>query len=216
MISGSVELTPKNPDGTPDLANHFRAELPNFRTGWIDHPDPSIDLTIFPCVQMLENLATDGHNVYWIGLDPNLIPTDKEFEDLTPVEEVLIVGYPIGRWDQKNNSPIFRRGITATAPYLDFSGKQEFLIDAAISPGSSGSPVLSFNQGSWQARGGGTSIGTRIRLLGVNYAVMSYKTTEEIVVEQTPTEMRPVPVLPIPGNLGVASGRRRYLTLSHY
>jgi Trypsin-like peptidase domain len=203
MVSGSVELTTKKPDGTPDLANHFRTELPNFRTRWIDHPDSSVDVTILPCVSMLENLAKDGYNVYWVGLDPNLIPTDKEFEDLTPVEEVLVVGYPIGRWDPKNNSPIFRKGITATAPYLDFSGKQEFLIDAAIFPGSSGSPVLLFNQGTWAGRGGGPSIGTRIRLLGVNYAVLTYKSTGEIVVEQTPTEMRAVPVLPIPGNLGV-------------
>jgi hypothetical protein len=203
MVSGFVELTTKRPDGNPDLQNHFRAELPNFSVGWIDHPDPAIDLTVFPCGPMLESLGTSGHNIYWISLDPQLIPTDKELEDLTPVEEVLIVGYPIGRWDQKNNSPIFRRGITATAPYLDFSGKQEFLIDAAIFPGSSGSPVLLFNQGAWELRSGGTTIGTRIRLLGINYAVMIYRSTGEMVVEQTPTEMRVVPQVPIPGNLGI-------------
>jgi hypothetical protein len=203
MVSGSVELTPTKPDGTPDLEKHFRAEMPNFVTGWIDHPNPSVDLTIYPCSKMLEDFASVGRKVYWIGLDPTLIPTDSELADLTPVEEVLIVGYPIGTWDQKNNSPLFRRGITATAPYLDFSGHPEFLIDAAIFPGSSGSPVLLFNQGAWQVRGGLTTIGSRVRFLGINYAVITSKSTGEIVVEQTPTEVRAVPVLQIPGNLGV-------------
>jgi hypothetical protein len=121
------------------------------------------------------------------------------------------VGYPIGVWDTKNNSPVFRRGVTATAPYLDFSGRREFLIDAAIFPGSSGSPVMLFNQGVWVPRSGSTSIGGRIRLLGVNYAVINYNSSGEIKIEQTPTDMRAVPVLPIPSNLGVCIKSSRIL-----
>jgi len=52
-----------------------------------------------------------------------------------------MVGYPIGLWDEKNNYPIFRKGITATHPANDYNGKSEFMIDAACFPGSSGSPV---------------------------------------------------------------------------
>lgn len=52
-----------------------------------------------------------------------------------------MVGYPDGIWDEFNNQPIVRRGITATHPKNDFNGKGEFLIDAVCFPGSSGSPV---------------------------------------------------------------------------
>ena len=38
--------------------------------------------------------------------------------------------------------PILRRGTTATPIALNFEGRPEFLIDAAVYPGSSGSPVF--------------------------------------------------------------------------
>ena len=44
--------------------------------------------------------------------------------------------------DRVNALPILRRGSTATALALDFEGRAEFLIDAAVYPGSSGSPVF--------------------------------------------------------------------------
>jgi hypothetical protein len=71
--------------------------------------------------------------------------------------------------------------------------------------------VLLFNQGTWVARDGGTHLGGRIELLGVNYAVANYTATGEIKIEQTPTEMRPVPTLPIPSNLGVCVKASRIL-----
>lgn len=210
-ISGSFELTMTKADETPDLANHLPVQITDFEKGWIKHPDDAVDLAIFPCGHILESLANQGRKVFWTGFDQTLIPTEDAILTLTPVEELLIVGYPIGIWDTQNNVPVFRRGITATAPYLNFSGKQEFLIDAAIFPGSSGSPVLLFNQGTCVGRDGGTHIGGRIELLGVNYAVATYTATGEIKIEQTPTEMRPVPKLPIPSNLGVCVKASRIL-----
>jgi hypothetical protein len=210
--TGSFELTMAKPDGTPDLTNHFPIQITDFEKGWTGHPDPAVDLAIFPCASIFERLAKEGRKIFLTGLDQSIVPTEDAMQALTPVEDVLIVGYPIGIWDTANNSPIFRRGITATAPYLDFSGKKEFLIDAAIFPGSSGSPVLLFNQGPWVDRRGNTNVGgTRALLLGINYAVTTYSATGEIKIEQTPTEMRPVPVLVIPSNLGVCIKASRIL-----
>jgi hypothetical protein len=210
-VTGSFELTITKSDGSPDLANHFPVQISDFEKGWIGHPDSGVDLAIFPCGQLFQRFAKEGRKVFWTGFDQTFIPTETAMRDLTPVEDLLIVGYPIGIWDTQNNAPIFRRGITATAPYLNFSGKQEFLIDAAIFPGSSGSPVLLFNQGTWVSRDGTTHLGGRIELLGVNYAVANYTATGEIKIEQTPTEMRPVPKLPIPSNLGVCVKASRIL-----
>ena len=61
---------------------------------------------------------------------------------LSPIEDVVMVGYPEGIFDAYNNKPVFRKGITATDIHLDFNNKKEFLIDIAAFNGSSGSPVF--------------------------------------------------------------------------
>lgn len=210
-VSGSFQLTLAKEDGTPDLAKHIPVDIPNFQGSWLDHPDPNVDLTICPCASILQDLEKSGRKPFWVGLDQSLIPTDEQLLGLTPVENILVVGYPIGIWDNVNNTPVFRRGITATSPALDFQGKKEFLIDAAIFPGSSGSPVLLFDPGTWMNRQGNVSIGTRIMLLGINFAVATYTATGEIQVLPAPTQFRPVPVLGIPGNLGICIKASRIL-----
>lgn len=67
----------------------------------------------------------------------------------SPVQDILMVGYPIGIWDEKNNLPIFRKGITSSHVNKDFQGKPEVLIDAACFPGSSGSPVFITSKGNF-------------------------------------------------------------------
>jgi hypothetical protein len=118
-----------------------------------------------------------------------------------------MIGYPNGIWDDVNNVPIIRRGITATPLKIDHQGRREFMIDAACFPGSSGSPVLLVNVGSyWITQPGGDRAfvgGDRIILLGVLYAGPVQTVTGEIVVTPVPTDTRPVPVSKIPINLGL-------------
>jgi hypothetical protein len=145
-------------------------------------------------------------------LDQTLIPSENGFRDLTPLEDTLIVGYPNAISDTTNNIPVFRRGITATPAYLDFKGRKEFLIDASIFPGSSGSPVFLFNQGTWVKRSGETVAGGyRILLLGVVYAVALHTATGEIVLAPAPTQARPSVASQIPNNLGVCVRSSRIL-----
>ena len=122
--------------------------------------------------------------------------------DLSALEEIVMIGYPIGLWDSINNMPIFRRGITATHPNLDYMGQEVFLIDAACFPGSSGSPVLLYNRGSYPNRQGGIVIDSRINLLGILYAGAQLTVEGEIKVLPVPTQMKPVPITKIPIHLG--------------
>jgi hypothetical protein len=208
---GFLRLTRKKSDGSPDFGNIIPIEVGQFKDAWIPHPDPRVDLAILPCAPMLDQLAKQGTPAFYIATDPGVIPTDEAMRDLTPLEDVLIVGYPDGISDVVNNVPIFRRGITATPPYLDFEGRKEFLIDAAIFPGSSGSPVFLFNQGTWVLRSGATVAGGyRIQLLGVVYGVATHPTTGEIGIVPAPTQ-RAVAVTPVPNNIGACVKAARIL-----
>jgi hypothetical protein len=81
---------------------------------------------------------------------------------LLPNTNVCFVGYPEGRYDTKNNLPMLRRGVIASIPKVDFEGRKQFLIDAHVYPGSSGSPVFSV----------GNVFDGKVSFLGVLNAVM--------------------------------------------
>jgi hypothetical protein len=133
----------------------------------------------------------------------SLIPTEEELAALTAIEDVIMIGYPNGLWDEKNNMPIVRRGITATHPNLDYNGSKEFMINAACFPGSSGSPVLLFNFGSYSTKSTEIVIGARIKLLGILYAGPQHTATGEIEIVNVPTQQKAIAFSRIPNNLGL-------------
>jgi hypothetical protein len=91
----------------------------------------------------LERAARDlGVQLYYHAIDSQRIPDAATVRGFDALEDVLFVGYPSGVWDQVNLMPILRRGTTATPLELEFEGHKQFLIDAAVYPGSSGSPVF--------------------------------------------------------------------------
>lgn len=68
--------------------------------------------------------------------------TAEAAEELDSLEQVVVIGYPVGLYDSYNLTPIARTGHTATPIRVDYEGRPTFLIDAPIFPGSSGSPVF--------------------------------------------------------------------------
>lgn len=201
-LRGTFILTSANTDGTPNLGSHIPVTLKNFENRWIPHPNDSVDLTIMPIASILTEASQKGFKPFMINIDKSLIPSDVQLQELTAVEDILMVGYPIGIWDQKNNYPIFRKGITATHPANDYNGKQEFMIDAACFPGSSGSPVFLFNVGNYVVKSGGTVIGSRFYFLGILHAGPQYTNKGEVMVVDIPTKKEAISISNIPINLG--------------
>ena len=144
-----------------------------------------------------------GKNPFFVSLDSSLIPTQNDLAELNALEDVVMVGYPSGIWDSKNNMPILRRGVTATHPALDYEGRREFMIDAACFPGSSGSPVFLFNMGSYAPKAGGIVVGSRIKLLGVLYAGPQFTAKGTVKVVTVPTQEKMMAESKIPLNLGL-------------
>lgn len=201
-IKGKFILTIKKEDGSPDLNNHLPIEMDNFESRWILHPDKDIDLAVMPLGPLLNEAEKIKKYFFFIPLTENLLPSEALLKELTAVEEILMIGYPIGLFDKTHNYPIFRKGITATHPALNYNNKSEFMIDAACFPGSSGSPVFLFNLGNYASRDGGTIIGSRFSLLGILYAGPMYTANGEIVVVNIPTKNDTILQTPVPTNLG--------------
>lgn len=175
---------------------------------WIHHPDSSVDLCCLLLAEALRQLEKNNTKVFYIPLETNLIPTQKNLEELSAMEDVVMVGYPIGLSDTYNHKPIIRRGITSSHPKKDYQGKKETLLDMACYPGSSGSPVFILNQGTYTTPNGIT-VGNRIYLLGVLYGGHEFNAQGILHFANLPNV--PVPVTRIPINLGIMIKAERIL-----
>lgn len=170
---------------------------------FIEHPG-DVDLCAMP-FELLRPLALQqGKEIFYISLTEELIPGDDKLRELSVLEDVVMVGYPIGLSDLANNFPIIRKGITASHPYVDFNGKPWAVVDIASFPGSSGSPVLLLNQGAYGKATGGFVIGNRAFLLGILFGGPQLKADGTWEIKEIPTgKVRiPVVVTPIPVHLG--------------
>lgn len=197
-LGGTLIISAKKSSGEIE---HVHVNLGDFDKIWINHPDENIDLAamaISPLLQKLEERKLTAR-IKW--LSPADIPNVEELDSLGHVEDIIMVGYPNGHWDETNNYPLFRKGITATHPGKSFKGKSEFVIDIAAFPGSSGSPVFLFNEGSYSTPNGLT-LGTRVKILGILYAGPQFTADGRIVVETVPTQQVPLARTSIPMNLG--------------
>jgi V8-like Glu-specific endopeptidase len=200
---GKFYLTVNDEKGKPNLNKHLPIEFDNFENEWIKHPDTNIDLAIFPINPIIQQAKQQGVDFHYILLNKDVIANSELLESLPSMEDIIMIGYPSGLWDEKHNLPIIRKGITATHPKLSYNGKSEFMIDAACFPGSSGSPVFLANIGSYVNKSGTLCAGTRIALLGTLYAGPQHMATGEVRVVEVPTDMKPISISSIPNNLGL-------------
>lgn len=175
---------------------------------WLHHPDSSVDLRCLGLADLLRELKKNNTKIFYIPLETNLIPKHKNLDELSAMEDVVMIGYPIGLSDTYNHKPIIRRGITASHPKKDYQGKKETLLDMACYPGSSGSPVFILNKGAYITREGIT-MGSRVYLLGVLYGGHEFNAQGVLQFANLPNT--PVPVTRIPINLGIIIKAERIL-----
>lgn len=154
---------------------------------WVFHQDK--DLCFCYVLPLFEEVKKRfGKHVFYRSLAEKLIASKEQLLSLNAVEELIMIGYPIGLWDERNNLPIFRRGYTACHPGIDFNEDNVGLADMACFPGSSGSPVLILNEGGYLDKNKGIMLGgNRTLLLGYLYAGPVYSASGEIIVKSIPT-----------------------------
>lgn len=201
-------------NGEPVDTEHFAIFIDDFEKYWKLHPNRDVDLCAMPIAPFITEASKLGKELYYLPLDKSLIPNNDKLKNLSAVEEILMVGYPNGIWDSINNKPIYRKGITATHPCIDYNEKKEFMIDAACFPGSSGSPVFILNENGYSDKSGNTYLGAkRIFLMGTLYAGPQSTATGEIKIINVPTVQTPITLSSIPNNLGFVIKAERILEL---
>lgn len=136
----TIYMSIEGKDGSRKEDEIYEAPLELDEQSCIFHPD--YDVAVLPLDPVFRAMKDEGLKPYLKALSFDLIPTEDDIKDFSAIENVFMVGYPSGIWDETNNLPVTRRGITATPYSVNYRGKPEFLIDAACFPGSSGSPIM--------------------------------------------------------------------------
>jgi len=213
---GYLKMTLQNSEGGPDINNHATFEINNFEEAWIFHPDDNVDLCAMPIGPLVKKSKKQNRDFFYAPLDKSMLPSEKDWTEMFGMEEIIMIGYPNGIWDENHNWPIFRKGITASNPMYDWNGKKEFMIDAACFPGSSGSPVLLLNIGSYQSKKGYIFGKNRIKLLGVLYAGPQHTVEGNVEIIEVPIAQKPIAVSRIPNNLGLVIKSEKILDFENY
>ncbi|CAG0999000.1 hypothetical protein PHYC_02748 [Phycisphaerales bacterium] len=166
--------------------------------GWFAHPDPAVDVAVYRLPR--DRRFVDGSEA---RLDYSTISTTVfagSSEDIDLSSEIIFVGYPSGMIDVKTASPIFRAGSIATPLSLDWGGKREFLIDASVFPGSSGSPVFKVAD-----KGQVRFIGKEVKFLGLVTETMQFNAKGEFVSDKVPVSAKQAVSFKDYLNLGVVT-----------
>jgi hypothetical protein len=152
------------------------------------HPDSNVDLCVVTFGEAMNQAEKAGTPLFLHTLSAQIVPTPDQWADFDAIEDVLMVGCPRGIYDEANNHPIVRRGITATAMGKDYNNKPEFMVDMACFPGSSGSPVF-INQLGYTERKTGNYMMDRRRFffVGILYSGPLITNKGEIKLGGLPT-----------------------------
>lgn len=162
-------------DKTPMLGQIISAHIADLRRQaiYVEHPSPEVDLAC-----LVANAIEDPQSgIFALTIPYPMLATFDE-PDLIAGKDVWFIGYPANRYDTTNNLPLMRHGYIATIPTTHFQGREQFVIDAQVFPGSSGSPVF-------------TDINGKIRLIGVvTETMIDYQEVESIAVASVPAVQR--------------------------
>lgn len=197
----------------------FCFTLENYSSIWVPHPNEEVDLGALLFIPIRQHIEkTLKKKIFNIVFDENLIKNDDLLAQETDVaEDILMLGYPIGLWDEMNNFPIVRKGITAIHPTLDFQDKSIGVVDIACFPGSSGSPILSYLSGTYFDKKNNTfKIGNKVILLGLLFGGPNYTNEGRIEIKEIQAQQIPITKSQQWIHLGYYVKAKEILVLSDY
>ena len=155
---------------------------------YVPHPSADIDLCAIPLGDIMQQAAAKGSPLFLRFLGFDVVPKNDDWDFFDAIEEVTMVGCPNGISDEANNLPIVRRGITASSLAKRYNGKDEFMVDMACFPGSSGSPIFIYDRNGYLDRRANSYImgQQRLLLVGILYAGPLIANSGQIILGQPP------------------------------
>lgn len=208
---GRLTFTISSERKNPKYGDLFTYIIENFEDSFILHPDDNVDLCIMPMQPIIDQVRLMyDKTLFMVFLNETLIPSKQQIKNLSALEDVIMIGYPNGLWDQANNLPIIRRGMTAIHPKFNYNHKSDIVVDIAAFPGSSGSPIGIYNHGTY-VTGNDVNVGSRFFLLGILYAGPSQSILGEINTVTIPTSATSFVTSSVMINLGYAVKSRRLI-----
>ena len=136
------------------------------------HPDPTVDLCAILIGTGIIEFRKKGIDLAYYGFDDSILADEAFYRNERQLDPVVMVGFQDDFLDSANLQPIFRRGVYAMNPSLDYRGRKEFLLDIPNNGGSSGSPVFRFDDKMFSDRSSGCAnitIGSRLTLVGISF-----------------------------------------------
>lgn len=184
---------------------------------WRRHAGGGVDIAAMPFTPVLDELAARGDEplLRAINLDwPTLPDNWREFD---AIEEIVTLGYPYTTQDSTYLLPVARTGITASPAAHDWSREPVFLVNAAVLPGCSGSPVFVTNR-HWPPMSIWTEHGKlgRPKMVTVRHNPFTFagvlvqdmlRTSAEKVMEQTADGVSPIEHLEVEIPLSMQLGK---------
>jgi hypothetical protein len=122
----------------PRLNEITNIRINDYKNNIFGHPDESVDLAAIDISRYLHGAMND---IYFLATNVEQIFDFSRFLFYAG-DMCSFLGFPEGFIDNQNKVPIMRQGCVASIPQFDFDGREEFLIDASVYHGSSGSPVF--------------------------------------------------------------------------
>jgi hypothetical protein len=146
-----------------------------YNTPWYNHPTQ--DLCFCYLNPILQAAKNSGIKPYFVTISSKLIANQSQLDNLNALEDIVMIGYPNGLWDEANNLPLLRKGTTASHPAINFKNANQIItednigvVDIACFPGSSGSPIFIINDSQYYDKNTNSIIQSpRVIFLGVLY-----------------------------------------------
>lgn len=185
----SVRFTKADENQNPLLGQFIPCDITKYLERAIPHPDKTVDLVAIPLEPILRDIEENHLQAFMYFYSFDSIPNADDWKWICPGKDVLIVGYPFGLSDRKNNLPVVRKGIIATAPTVNFDKEHGFLVDTFSSKGSSGSPVIAMRYGNRvNLDTGEIKTFEDFRIIGINYEAYIIKKTVCLIEDDEPSE----------------------------
>lgn len=107
---------------------------------WLEHPNLYFNREIGAIPDVIAIPIRPDENWVITPLSRENFPPNDIV--LSPGEDLVVLGYPLGFYDTRHNLPIARKAALSSPFGVGFMGYPFFLIDAKLHQGTSGAPVF--------------------------------------------------------------------------